>query len=402
MSFVAFQQFEPQERKCLTNCIWCGEIAATNRAHIISRKLAVGARKAPTLRFNVCNSCNSKCGKLEEWILRFTPLSWLRLMLYLQPGHKGTTRYIPSYFFSAALNEWIVFHLEAQTHSYAVATQILFLKGSCAELITQAAKESHEALRIKMLAALEDKTCKVDVRASLPEDFSPRLILEGNTVILIVRSDIDKQQLIKNVPILDSQTSTTQQLQLGNTGRERYHFQWSKANWVRFCAKTAFEALCLFEGGEKCLRPAFQLVRDFVINGEPNIGKEIVFHKRGPLSSKDVPLPVFIDLTVGQNAPSHIPALLPYAEPGMHVVILYEIQGWIMASIIFCGFPSSILILGGPDEHLADLYQLIYDNQEEEFDFIRLAYDQTKPIIPIELPGKDFSALAKTYRLHGV
>lgn len=403
MQSIAFQQFEPREQmsrdKC---CIWCGQAAPTNRAHIISRKLATGARNAPTLRFNVCKTCNSTCGNLEEWILRFTPLSWVRLMLYLRPGSEGTTRHVPSYFFSALLNDWVVFHLDAKTHSYAVSTQLLLSKDFRAELLTQAPQELHKQILFGMMTALRDRTCKIDIRASLPEDFSPRLLLDNEKVFLIARSDIESQRFTEYATQLGELSSTAQRLRLENTGREHHHFQWSKENWTRFCAKTALEALCLFEGGEKCLRPAFRFVREFVLRGAQHTGRELVFDEKGPRHAEDVPLPVCVDLTPGQNAPQPIAALLMRGEPGMHIVTLYEIRGWVLASVVFAGFPPSVLILGGPDEHIADLYQLIYDDRDGSFDFVRLAYDQSRPVIPIPVPGDCFSALAETYRLVGV
>lgn len=112
-------------------------------------------------------------------------------------------------------------------------------------------------------------------------------------------------------------------------------------------------------------------------------------------------MPVFIDLTPGQAAPP-VAALLAHGEPGMHIVTLYEIRGWVIASVVFAGFPPSVLILGGPDEHLHDLYELIYNDQEAVFDFVCLAYDQAKPVIPMPVPGDRFSDLAETYRLVGI
>ena len=402
MQFLAFQHFEPREQMPRANCIWCGQVAPTNRSHIISRKLTTGARNAPTLRFNVCKTCNSTCGHLEEWILRFTPLSWVRLMLYLRPGSEGITRYVPSYFFSNVLNDWVVFHPDTKTRSYVVSTQLVVFSDFHASLITEAPPELHEHLFSHMLAALRDKTYNIDIRTSLPETFSPRLLLDNEKVFLVARNNVESQRLTGHAPRLGEQASSVQRLQLENTGREHHHFQWSKVNWVRFCAKTALEALCLFEGGEKCLRPAFQRVREFVLRDAQLTGREIVFTEKGPRDAKDVPTPVFVDLTVAQNAPEHIAALLPHGDAGMHIVTLYEIHGWVLASVVFAGFPPSVLILGGPDEHLADLYKLIYDNKAANFDFVRLAYDQSKPVIPIPVPGDCFSDLVETYRLVGV
>lgn len=404
MNFIAFQQFVPREQKLPSNCIWCGQIAPTNRAHIISRKLATGAQNAPTLRFSICKACNLTCGSLEEWVLQFTPLSWVRMMLYLRPGANSTTKGVPSYFFSAVLNEWVVFHLDAKTHSYAVPTQLVISEELGANLLTQVPEieTSYEQLLFNMITALRGQNCKIDVRASLPEDFSPRILLENDSFLLITRDNIELQGFTERIIQLSKRIPTAQQLLLENTGQERYHFQWSGANWARFCAKVALEALCLFEGGEKCLRPAFSLVRNFVLRDTLKTRKEIIFDERGPCLVQDVPLPVFVDLTPGQNAPRSLPKLLQHGEPGMHNVTLYEIRGWVVASITFAGFPSSVLVLGGPDEHLADLYQLIYDNKEAKFDFVRLAYDQTKPVIPMPVSGDHFSDLAETYRLVSV
>lgn len=402
MDFLAFQQFRPRELKGSANCIWCGEVAPTNRAHIISRKLTTRAGNAPTLRFNVCKSCNSRCGKLEQWILRFTPLSWVRLMLYLIPGSESTMHHVPSYFFSGILSDWVAFHLDATTRSYAISTQLLMPLDSSVTLLTDAPRELHEALFSRIKTAIRDKTYRTIIQASLPVDFSARVLIENEKVLLVGRTKIEAQQFTHHVSRIDWSTPDARRLRLENTGQERHHFRWSKVNWARFCAKTAFEALCLFEGGDKCLRPAFRLVREFVTCGNLQTGREIVFDERGPRSAKDVPEPVLIDLTVRQGAPQPITAVLPHAEPGMHLVLLYEVRGWVLASVVVAGFPPTVLVLAGPDEHLDDLYQLIYDDQTSAFDFVRLAYDQTKPIIPMPVPGNSFSGLSETYGLRSV
>ena len=402
MEFLAFQQFQPRERKASPSCIWCGQVAPTNRAHVISRKLTTGAGNAPTLRFNVCERCNSRCGNIEQWILRFSPLSWVRMMLYLRPGSKSTTRHIPSYFFSGMLNDWVVFHLDGTTRSYAISTQLLLPPDSGPTLLTEMPQERHERLLSRIMVALRDKAYKTDIRASLPTEFSARALLENEQVLLIARTEIDAQQFTRHASRVDCSRPDARRVRLENTGREQHHFRWSKANWARFCAKMAFEALCLFEGGDKCLRPAFRLVRKFVTCGALQTGREIVFDEKGPRFAQDVPGFVFIDLTVGQGAPQPIGALMPRAEPGMHLVILYEVRGFVLASVVVAGFPPSVLVLGGPDEHLDDLYQLIYDDQMSTFDFVRLAYDQTKPIVPMPVQGDSFSDLAETYGLRSV
>lgn len=80
-------------------------------------------------------------------------------------------------------------------------------------------------------------------------------------------------------------------------------------------------------------------------------------------------------------------------------MLLYEMQGWVAASIVFGGFPPSVLVLAGPNVHLKDFYQMIYDHEGAEFHFLRLAYNQQEPVIPCAMPGDQLAELSKTYRL---
>jgi len=402
MNFVAFQQFLPVEQDASNGCIWCGKRGPTNRAHVISRKLTAGSRNAAILRLSVCKSCNSKCSELEEWALRFTPLSWARLLLYGSAGGKGTSRHVPSYFFSQLLQEWVVFHLDAKTRSYVIPSQLVRPFGAEPTLLTQAPQDEHKSLVRRMLAAIRDGTLSTDVRDNLPDDFSPRVLLDEGKVILIARTAAQAALPAEGTVQSEDIASTSRHMQLDNTGLERHHFRWSKANWTRFCAKTAYEALCLFEGGDKCLSPTFRTVREFVLCGTVQAGREIVFDSDGPVGPEDVPMPPIVDLTTGQNAPETIAALIPKCEAGMHMIDLYEIRGWILASVVFAGFPPAVLVLGGPNEHIMDFYQLIYDDRDASFDFVRLAYDHSKPIIPLPISGDCFGDLAETYHLNWI
>jgi len=320
-------------------------------------------------------------------------------MLYLRSNSESTSQHTPSYFFSGTLNDWVVFYLDAKKRAYVVSTQLIAFPDSSVQLLTQAPAEHHEKLVSLVMTAFRDKSYKSDIRLSLPEDFSPRLLLEGKKCVLVARSQADIERLTVHVQQLQTTGLSTQRLQLMNTGRERYHFRWSKLNWAQFCAKTALESLCLFEGGEKCLSHAFRYAREFVLQEISCTEREVVFTETGPRGEADTPHPVFMDLTVEQNASVSIAALMTQAQPGMHVVTLYEMSGWVLASVVFAGFPPSVLVLGGPGEHLADIYQLIYDDKEATFDFVRLAHDQSKPLIPIPISGDCLSELTKTYRL---
>jgi hypothetical protein len=254
----------------------------------------------------------------------------------------------------------------------------------------------------RILTALGNQSYRTDVKDTFPEDFSPRILVDGEMVILIARCKEELDRFVKILKLSTLQPKNAIKMQPKNSELLRQHFKWSKENWLKFCAKSAYEALCLFEGAERCLKPEFQQVRSYVLTGISQRYKEIVFNEHGPVGNKDVPLSLQVDLTVGQNSPDFIPAILPHISPGMHSIILYEVDGWICSSISICGFPASVIVLGGPNAHLDDLYELIYDPELDEFDFTCLAYDSSKPIIPIYFHGKVSEIIASTYHLKNI
>jgi hypothetical protein len=305
-------------------------------------------------------------------------------------------------FYSELLSDWVVFHLDAASQSYVIPTQVIRLTSDDPELLTQKPLAKHKSELEMINAAVSSGAFMTDIRTTLPEGFSPRLLFDQEKVIFIAQNENDARLSFDGLTKLQMLASDSKISELGNSGGEQYHFRWSRANWTRFCAKSAFEALCLFEGADKCLSPTFETVRNFVINGPLQSGREMVFNKNGPLREQDVPIVNLVDLTVAQNAPETIDAIVPGAEAGMHVIIVYEINGWILAGVVFAGFPPTILVLGGPGEHLADIYQLIYDDKEAGYDFVKLAYDKSKPIIPLNIPGARFNVIAESYHLKSV
>jgi hypothetical protein len=339
--FIAFQQFTPVEKRGDGRCIWCGEKKPKNRAHVISRKLVDKADRAVVLRLNVCRECNSKCGRLEEWILRHTPLAWIRLMKYLGSNPKGNTRSVPSYFFAANLQQWVVFHLDAQCRAYAIVPQLIISSSGTPQFLTESPPEIHGDEASRIVRAIESRDFVVDLRAALPEDFAPRVLVEGERTILVARTQQDVEHLISIATALNTASGVMRRAKLQNTGEERQHFKWSCVNWARFCTKAAYESLCLFEAPEVCLAPAYERVREFVREGVSESAREFVFDQKGPISSENTPSPVHVDLTTGQNAPCPIPALLLHCEPSMHAVALYEIDGWVVSTVSFAGFPPN-------------------------------------------------------------
>lgn len=397
MEYLLFQEFFPPRKQVVSACIWCGKTAPTNRAHIISKKLTANSPNSPVLQLCVCARCNSACGKLEQWILRYTPISLIRLMMYLDSNRDGTSKHTPSYFFSDHLAEWVVFYLEAATQQYAIPTQLIFPPTKDPFFLTQKNYSQHQTLLESLSSTISSGGYSVSTNTSLPEDFSPRFLLDDEKVILIGQNSNDVQKTRTTSLSFHGTISNRRFMRAGNSGNERHHLQWSTVNWIRFCAKSAFETLCLFAGASACMSATFSQIKRFVLHENINNGYEIVIKQMADFIKLHQTR--CVDLSIAQNAPSVIPAFDLQCEPGMHCIILHEFSGWVIASVSLAGLPTLSLILGGPNIHLDDIYMMVYDDMNNLFSFLHLADDPTVPAIPLSVSGELFSSIADTYKL---
>ncbi len=397
--YLAFQQFVPRERRGGKGCIWCGQQVIPNRAHIISKKLTLTSSQATILRYAVCQSCNSRCGQIEEWVLRNSPLGWLRFFCYLSSNKRSDTSLIPSYFYSNSLHEWLAYSLEGQRSTKTIEAQLILKKDGHLQWVSEQQHPPFDVIHNHVLKG----TYEPDVRRSLPKGFSPRALVNNGRVIIVARSQNDLTSFVELLKTGRLQETTARMVLPKSSPHNRQHFKWSRANWLKLCSKISYETLCLFEGPDYCLRSEFEQVRQFVLSGVSSHSRELVFNEHGPLRFQDIPSTQgCIDLTIGQDCPQDISAMLPHAELGMHSIVIYEIDGWVCASISLSGLPPCCLVLGGPNLHLHDMYMLIYDDQEDKFDTICLAYDNRKPIIPLHLSGAMRESIVRTYKLRQV
>jgi len=394
--YIAFQQFTPKEHQGEKRCIWCGKEKPRNRAHIISKRLTLASHNNIILKYSVCQSCNSKCGQIENWILRNSPLGWTRFFHYWSSNKESDSGSIPSYFYAEDEHEWLIYRLEGEKEVKTIESQLIFKQDGRLLFITEKPESLVDMIREK----IRNGNFIPDPKLSLPEDFSPRALINRGQVIVTARTQEEIDLVIESICNNAYDEISKSRVQHKSSGSHRQHFKWSRENWIRLCAKISFETLCLFEGAEYCLQSDFSKVRSFVLAGASSDYREIVFSEHGPHSSKDIPnTQGCIDMTQGQNCPLDFLALLPHISPGMHSVILYEVEGWMCSSISISGFPACSIVLGGPNMHLKDLYIFVYDDQADEFDTVRLAYDRNKPVIPLPIQGKMREALLRTYKL---
>jgi hypothetical protein len=395
-NLLALQEFDPAEQDSNSRCIWCKAQRRKNKAHIISRKLTQSSHPHTVLRRSVCEACNRTTGKVEEWVLRHTPLAWARFFLYAGSRISKSDISIPSYAYSTGLKTWLVFDLRSTDRSRFVPTQLL-LFGDDLKAVGQ---EDAEKIRIDANRLMSKDPDFEYANGSLPDDFVSRLLLTKKGTALIGRDPRDNARLRKVVLTYRGASRTSEPKRvLAKMGEERQHFRWSRQNWSKFCAKVAFEMLSLCEGAEKCLGREFDTVRRFVLSGPVSAEDEIVFSETGPLGFEGHFTTSHVDLTNDQAAPSSLPVLLPGTEAGMHAVTLAQYHGLIYSSVTVSGLPACSLALAGPECHLSDLYIVIYDETEDRFSFTRLAYDKQRPVIPLPVAGDLFRTLAETYGL---
>jgi len=396
--FIAFQEFIPHEKANDDRCIWCKLCTPRNKAHIISKKLTVSSHAVATLKFNVCQKCNSKCGELEQWVLRYSPLAWIRFLCYLGSNKRSELMTAPSYFYANNIGEWLVYNIEVGGKK-AIPSQVLLLRNGNIKMFSQDPQNTQEAEAI--VTSLQNRRFRTDINCKLPADFCPRALFEKGAVTIIAQTDKDYKLFLKELFTQKYEVTSSNLFQIDSSTQDRQHFRWSRINWLKFCAKVSYETLCLFEGPRRCLEPEFGMIRNYVLDGLSKEYRELIFTDHGPFKTSDIPTFVNADLTVEQKSPS-LPAILGHVEAGMHNVIIYEIDGWICSSISIAGFPPCFLVMGGPNVHLVDLYEMTYDEEEDNFHFLRLAYDHTKPVIPLYVEGDIRRTIANTYKLRAI
>jgi len=397
-NFIAFQEFTPHEQKNDKRCIWCKRSTPINKEHIISKKLISSSCTAAVLKFTVCQECNSKCGKLEQWILRYSPLALIRFLCYHDISKNSECISFPSYFYANKLGEWLVYNIEGKRKK-TIPSQILLLRDGSIKMFTQKLKKTHESDVEAVKKALRTNRFKTDINHKLPDDFCPRVLHEENTIVVIARTEKECSLLLKRINTHKFDSTSGYLFHFGSSSQERQHFRWSRVNWLKFCAKISYETLCLFEGPRRCLEPEFEMVRKYVLDRISKEYHELIFTDHGPLNETDTPTIIHADLTVEQKCPRTILAILGHIEAGMHHVMIYEIDGWICSSIAIAGFPPCVLVMGGPNAHLSDFYQMTYDDEDNNFYFLRLAYDQTRPVIPMQFAGNVKDTIVRTYKL---
>jgi hypothetical protein len=318
----------------------------------------------------------------------------MRLVCYPSSNRDSDSSRIVSYFFEAALTEWLAFVRKGQQHE--ILDQFVLREG-VVTLHTQKPPEEAPATTAVAIRCLSDHRHREFADPRLPSDFNPRVIVDDGQAFAVARNRGDLRAVVAALCEPSVVPVDPVRNLIDDSGRLWQRYRWSKMNWTRYCGKIALEFLCLYKGATYCLNSDFDGVRAFASSDIDRTGRELVFDEHGPQASSDVPAPVFVDLTTTQDAPT-IQAPLPPQEAGSHTIVVFEDEGWVSCAISLCGLPPSVLILGKPTERLGDLFFAAYNDDSDGFRHLRLACDRGKPVIPLPVRG-DLTKFVRQYGL---
>jgi hypothetical protein len=93
------------------------------------------------------------------------------MMLYAESGADRQSR-LPSYFFSETIGEWVIFRLDAASHSHLIPTQLIITRKKQLTLLTQEPENKRKKIAYDILAIIHTMTFERDIRPSLPTDFA--------------------------------------------------------------------------------------------------------------------------------------------------------------------------------------------------------------------------------------
>ena len=397
--YLLFQEFAPEEQKMENICIWCLKKNVKNRAHIISKKLNESNQGKHILRFSVCRNCNDHCGKIEQWILRNTPLGWARFFLYRSSNRHSQASTVPSYYYDSKFKELIICKIDGSGR--IIRPQLILGSGEKFAFYSHGefGSDFDRSSLDKLVRLMKSDTSEIAIMEDLPVGFSSRALLDGDRILVIARSEVDFDLFKRVKGGFSFDGGTADLVRAESSGKEVQHYKWSRENWLKFCTKVSFETLSLFEGNRFCLKEEFQQVRSFVLSDISKNYSEIIFDEKGPVNISDNHFPACVDLSVGQNCSQTVAGLLMQVEAGMHGISLYEFKGWIFSSISISGLQPILLILGGPNLHLSDCYKLIYDDREGKFYYLKLAFDKNEEATPAAMSGEMFKELTTTCNL---
>jgi hypothetical protein len=396
-TFIIYEKFVPEETSLDGNCIWCGEPFEKNKSHILSRKIIKNNSQYNLLKKTVCTNCNSTFGSnIEDFLFKKTPLGYLADM-FLHREFK-TLKWIPNYYWSNALNTWVIIvHDKKANKEDVLPNQVMLDADNC--LITFLNNNTNFLDKNKELiknisADIKKDNFSTHESSKYPDNFFPRAFYLNNKLILTGINNLEINKLIQAI----KNSKQEDKYSISKSGDYRFgdkyqaNFKWDIKTYFDYCAKIAFEFFSLLAGRDICLESGFKDLRNSIIGNRLIKPLEVIYTEedsRRVFSNKLVPegWVSYVDIRVKV-------AIFPLVDTDQninHSIFIYELkEGLICATVKLFNIPAVQLILGKRNPSINFRSWVIkYNIRTSEMQFFRSITDKDNiRSLTKELSGK--------------
>jgi hypothetical protein len=378
MSLFIFNLIKTELRELNTTkcCIWCKEQKSKNKGHIFSKRLIKTNNANNVLKDSVCESCNSFFGKtIEDWFLKYSPLGvWTQQ--YFQPDviQLKSLKYVPNLFWSDTYKEWILFNHDDVPD--IIGTQLIL--NTAEELLLiyndvsgELTREGLRPIEDKFYqSAIENKFTKY-ITDKLPYNFNPRLFLFKNEFILVAISESDGEKLLKKVnqkqDINKQKEESFTRTSFKSLDRLTINYYWSIQRYMKWCAKLAFEFLCLYKDASFCLRKEFNDFRIQILKNNKYDKHIIPFEEKKGLRVNRLTAPGWLSYVNYKKSIKGFP-LIGTERPHRHKIFIYESDGYLLATVQLFNIEPCQLVIA-KSISLQEIYYTEYDYINDTLEF---------------------------------
>lgn len=373
---IGFEEITAKEDPGNGRCIWCNQTRKFNIAHILSKKIIRINNPQNVLKRSVCVSCNSYFGnKIEDWFYKYSPLgTWANQLNWPKDGFLTNLKYVPNFLWNDKLKEWIVIHHDKIRD--ILATQIIL--NSEDRLLTfhydhSGKKKIEDIVEIK--SSIKNRVISGNfsdyLDHKLPIDFSPRVLIFKDKLILMARSLEEKAQFINQLNDDDANASDYQLSYENPDIMEKMviHYSWSLQRYFILSAKIGFEFLSLIKGQAFCQHPRFDALKKGI--NDAKFDKIVVpyIEGKGYQVNRLTP-PGWVGYVKTAKNISGFP-IMTSQKKDCHSVFIYSVKGYLLFDVrLFALEPCQLLI--AKDCDLDEVYHIEYDLAEQTLRFFHM------------------------------
>ncbi|MGQ7856586.1 hypothetical protein ACUN24_20305 [Pedobacter sp. WC2501] len=373
---IGFEEIFIKEDPGNGRCIWCNKAQKFNTAHILSKKIIRKNHPSNVLKRSVCTECNSYFGnKIEDWFYKYSPLgTWANQLNRPANNILSNLKYVPNFLWSDQIKEWIIVHHDKVKD--ILATQILLNAEN--RLLTlhydqSGSKQVNDVFKINL--SIREKLINGEFTEyldhKLPENFSPRIIIYKDKLILTTRTLEDKARLVSKVSAEDENSSDFQLAHINPNILDKLTIQysWSLQRYFILCAKIGFEFLSQIIGQEFSQHRRFDDFKKGI--HKARLDKIIIpfIDGKGYLVNRLTP-PGWVGYVKTANSISGFP-IMTGQKKNCHSIFIYSMQGYLLFDVkLFAIEPCQLII--AKNCNLNEVYHIEYDITEQSLRFFKL------------------------------